>query len=68
MINAPFTPEQCEKLNILQKCGEFHPFTCGSPNCRADLVATPEGWHCPQCNYTQNWAHNFMVSEKNEST
>ena len=24
------------------------------------LVATTEGWACPSCNYTQDWALTFM--------
>lgn len=47
----------------------MHPFTCGN---RDDgkhfqngsdvgiLVPTVRGWICPCCNYTQNWAHEFM--------
>jgi hypothetical protein len=26
------------------------------------LVATPRGWICRDCEYTQNWAHDFMLS------
>lgn len=25
------------------------------------LVATPAGWICPHCDYTQDWAHAFMA-------
>jgi rubrerythrin len=72
---APFTPEQVEALNAFQNSGQFHPFTCGGN--RTDeahtkyqkehggdfgqLVATEEGWVCPVCGYTQNWAHSSMV-------
>lgn len=47
----------------------MHPFTCGSGN-RTDsnhldgqgkLVATESGWICPFCEYTQDWAHSFML-------
>ena len=24
------------------------------------LIATENGWLCPVCGYTQNWAHSFM--------
>lgn len=63
------TPDQILILNQNQTCGFMHPFTC--PN-RGDgkhrtfngdlgaLVATHNGWICPWCNYTQNWAHGFM--------
>ena len=41
----------------------FHEFTCGSDLCPgagdvpAVLVACEDGWHCPACTYTQDWAH-----------
>jgi hypothetical protein len=66
---APFTPEQVEALNRFQKGRWMHPFTCGSGN-RTDanhldgegvLVATENGWICPYCDYTQDWAHDFML-------
>ena len=25
------------------------------------LIATPDGWICPSCDYTQDWAHGFMA-------
>lgn len=64
------TPEQIEKLNRYQRAGSFHPFTCGNrsdPGHESDregiLLATPEGWRCPTCDYRQNWAHPFMATE-----
>lgn len=27
-----------------------------------ELVATINGWICPTCDYTQDWAHEFMAS------
>ena len=62
MIKAPWTDEQVKNLNDYQGAGVFHPFTCGGTNCREDLVATPTGWVCPKCDYTQNWAHDFMLT------
>lgn len=60
MPKAPFTPEQVESLNGFQRCGCFHPFTCGK--CRNDLIATEQGWVCQNgCDYTQDWAHDFMA-------
>ncbi|MDA8153994.1 MAG: hypothetical protein M0003_15005 [Acidithiobacillus sp.] len=67
LIEAPWTAEQIETLNRLQR-GELyaHPYTC--PH-RGDvphhdnghdtgcLVATKNGWWCPDCGYTQDWAH-----------
>ena len=59
-LTVPFTDEQVKNLNAFQHAGCVHPFTCG--NCRADLVATKDGWICPTegCGYTQDWAHDFM--------
>ncbi len=75
-VKAPFTPEQVDALNEYQKGHRFHPFTCGSGRRTDDahskvkremglsdwgtLVATPDGWICPACDYTQDWAHEFM--------
>lgn len=65
-IKAPFTPAQVEALNKWQKNGNVHPFTCGNDHeGDRNLVATTEGWKCPSCDYTQNWAHAFMAQEDN---
>jgi hypothetical protein len=62
-----FTPSEVKSLNEYQKARVMHPFTCGGN--RTDekhldgegiLVATEDGWICPYCDYTQNWAHDFM--------
>ena len=29
------------------------------------LIATKDGWICPVCGYTQNWAHSFMTDKWN---
>lgn len=62
-----WTEEQINALNELQTGKVFgHPYTC--PN-RGDghhhnngndlgcLVPTPNGWICPDCDYTQDWFH-----------
>jgi hypothetical protein len=63
MQKAPWTVEQVAALNARQKCGWVHPYTCGSGK-RTDerhldgkgvLVATPDGWKCPYCDYKQDW-------------
>lgn len=59
MIKAPWTKEQVENLNFYQQSGVWHPFTCGN-SCGSDLVAAENGWMCPKCAYTQDWAHPFM--------
>lgn len=66
MIKAPWTDEQVKNLNEFQQCGVCHPFTCGGKkdgkDCRADLVATKDGWICPDgCGYKQDWAHESMA-------
>jgi hypothetical protein len=66
VIMKPFTPDQVEWLNRFQNDGRFHPFTCGCDGCRSVLVATEEGWVCPDCDYTQDWAHGFMAQERPE--
>jgi hypothetical protein len=70
-IRAPWTPAQVVALNSYQTEGAAHPFTClnrgnanhAQPNSPDDiLVATVRGWICPFCDYTQAWAHDFMVT------
>jgi hypothetical protein len=68
-IKAPWTQEQVDGLNRFQVCPWVHPFTCPddhdlggmSQPVKAVLAARPEGWVCPLCGYTQDWAHDFMV-------
>lgn len=67
IITAPFTPEQVETLNLFQRSGVWHPFTCGGnihTGGSPELIATKAGWRCPQedCDYTQDWAHTFMAN------
>jgi hypothetical protein len=66
MLEKPFTESEVEKLNQWQTDGRFHPFTCGSADCREVLVATVDGWVCPKCDYTQDWAHDFMAQDRPE--
>jgi fido (protein-threonine AMPylation protein) len=63
-IDAPFTPEQVQALNEYQEKLCFHPFTCGNGSHHRILVATPDGWVCRDCDYTQNWAHAFMAERQ----
>jgi hypothetical protein len=64
-VTAPFTDSQVAALNAFQTGGRFHPFTCPhhSHTSDGDLVATVDGWACPHpgCDYTQDWAHQFMT-------
>lgn len=64
-IHAPFTREQVAALNDWQRCGWVHAFTCenrASHVGEGELVATLTGWICPQCTYTQDWAHSLMLT------
>lgn len=67
IVRAPWTESQVENLNIYQNIGIMHPFTCGKRDNLHEkgdlLVATTEGWICPSCDYTQDWAHAFMVDD-----
>lgn len=70
-IKAPFTPEQVVALTAWQLSGYFHQFTCGDreghPMLFGDagvLIPTVRGWICQFCDYTQDWAHIFMVERK----
>lgn len=58
MNKTPWTDEEVKKLNERQKCGYLHPYTCARKS--HDLVATKDGWYCPECekegfSYTQDW-------------
>jgi hypothetical protein len=68
LSKAPWTQEQVDNLNAFQQMGSFHPFTCGGSNCREVLVATSDGWRCPKCDYTQQWAHKFMTAYTGDPT
>ncbi len=67
IIRAPFTDEQIEALKTFQMADYMHPFTCennhSTPYVKFDnrLVPTREGWICPHCAYTQDWAHDWML-------
>jgi hypothetical protein len=61
-----FKPNEVLGLYKYQTRGGMHPFTC--PNHNDDnhrpemdfLLPTVRGWICPFCDYTQDWAHNWM--------
>lgn len=57
MMNTPWTPEQVAALNASQARTDRHPYTCGNDSRHRVLVATENGWVCPDCDYTQGWAH-----------
>jgi hypothetical protein len=62
--------EQVAFLMHWQTVGYVHPFTCGQRDDhpvvdgeKGLLIPTRSGWICPYCDYTQDWAHDFMFSE-----
>ncbi len=71
-----WTDKQVANLKAYQENPQFHPFTCGNRHLPGHkeyaeknglpdhgiLVPTPHGWVCPVCDYTQNWAHDFMLN------
>ena len=59
--NAPWTQQQCDKLNQLQHSCKFHPYTCGNDSRHRVLLATPQGWLCQDCDYRQGWAHEISL-------
>jgi hypothetical protein len=66
MCKPPWSEDEVERLNEYQRCGWVHPFTCpnrddGKHRDEGVLVAAVEGWYCPDCDYTQNWCHEFML-------
>jgi len=63
------TPDEVVALDNHQRSGIYHPFTCphrGDSKHRemagdlGALLPTVRGWVCPFCDYTQDWAHEFM--------
>lgn len=60
---APWTEAEVAALSRTQ-AGPFHPFTCpnrSEGHTNGVLTPTAQGWACPECDYTQDWAHDFMV-------
>lgn len=67
LSHAPWTAAEVSALTRWQS-GPSHPFTC--PHRSTDhrtttdlgvLLATEQGWVCPDCDYRQDWAHRFML-------
>ncbi len=62
---APWTESEMASLNAYHASGVMNPFTCENDDanyCASVLVATPAGWICPDCDYTQNWAAEWMAN------
>jgi hypothetical protein len=82
--NGPvFTPDEVVNLDHYQRSEQqwakqpMHPFTCpnrGNGQHRTmggdlgALIPTVRGWICPFCDYTQDWAHDFMKGDAGTST
>jgi hypothetical protein len=63
-IESPFTDAQCISFNEFQDSGVFHPFTCGYNSQHQLLKADNEYVYCLDCEYTQDWAHDWMLNGK----
>jgi hypothetical protein len=63
MIRAPWTPTQIDALERFQHQEGVHPFTCPEHS-DSELVATHRGWICRYCDYTQDWANDFMMLQR----
>lgn len=66
LINAPWPRDVVDALNAHQKNPYIHPYTCGNDSRHRELVATVDGWRCPDCDYRQGWAHEPRVEAENE--
>lgn len=72
MKKIPWSQEFVDELNKHQDNLYVHPYTCGNRNTHDHqeyfvsnnkrdvgvLIATVNGWVCPVCGYTQDWAHD----------
>jgi hypothetical protein len=69
-IFAPFTADQVDALNVFQRLGYIHPFTCPGHEGGGDrdLIATRGGWICCHCDYRQDWAHVGMLNPPADPT
>lgn len=63
MVKAPWSEAQIDALERFQHLDGVHPFTCPEHSNR-ELVATHRGWICRYCNYTQDWANDFMMMQR----
>lgn len=59
MQKAPWSAELIAALNEQQLNTHRHPYTCGNDSRHRDLRATPNGWVCDDCDYTQDWCHQM---------
>lgn len=65
-VTAPWSPAFVDALNRYQNEGKFELYRCPNkdpqyPHESDVLLATVDGWRCPHCDYTQDWA--FEITE-----
>lgn len=70
-ITAPFSDEQVKELKNWQRNYKVQPLTCPNRDApghierlnreKGTLVPYRAGWFCLDCDYSQDWAHKFMV-------
>lgn len=54
-----FTEDQQESFRNYQQYSGMHPFTCSGHDA---LEINKNKIYCPQCPYTQDWAHSWMLN------
>ena len=68
MANPIFTDDQIKSINAYQAARVYHPFTCGTNGCKVRVLrATPHGFVCDGCGYTQDWAHARPCRRRDEA-
>lgn len=62
----PFTcPNRSDGLSFPNEKADFSKATHSTGGVGGGLlIATESGWICPDCGYTQKWAHGFMAPER----
>lgn len=59
-LRAPWDSGTVQALNALQRSGKRHGYTCAE-HPTLFLEAREDGWHCPNCDYHQNWVDQTAV-------
>ena len=53
-LKPPWTKRQVANLRKRQQIASLHSYTC--VNCSdTELIPEEDGWHCPMCDYKQDW-------------
>lgn len=63
-VYAPWTGEQVISINYYQSYTAFIPKRCPTQHYSRfpALVATPDGYICPLCDFKQNWCGSFEAN------